>query len=130
MGCRLAVSRNYFCACAFLSSSAPQLRSSTGLRSRRTRRRRATTVTARANPSGFRGQRSFYDVWNPTVGTGSNAHTVLPNNTTTDLFCSAVSLLASGNALIVGGDLTVNGVRNYSTNKVEIFSPTQNTLIK
>src|ERR1700730_2529378 len=79
---------------------------------------------------GNQGGQMIYDVWNPRVGNGSNAHTVMPNNTTTDIFCSAVSLLASGNALIVGGDLTVNGVRNYSVNKVEIFSPTQNTLIK
>src|ERR1700736_4538627 len=79
---------------------------------------------------GNQGAQMIYDLWDPTVGNGSNAHTVMPNNTTTDIFCSAVSLLASGNALIVGGDLTVNGVRNYSINKVEIFSPTQNTLIK
>ena len=56
------------------------------------------------------------------------AHTVMPDNTTTDIFCSAVSLLASGKALIVGGDLTVNGVRNYSQNNVEIFNPRQNIL--
>src|ERR1700730_1576302 len=79
---------------------------------------------------GNQGAQMIYDLWDPTVGNGSNAHTVMPNNTTTDIFCSAVSLLASGNALIVGGDLTVSGVRNYSINKVEIFSPTQNTLIK
>src|SRR3984893_3800984 len=77
---------------------------------------------------GNQGAQMIYDVWDPKIGNGSNAHTVMPNNTTTDIFCSAVSLLASGNALIVGGDLTVNGVRNYSINKVEIFSPTQNTL--
>ena len=77
---------------------------------------------------GNQGAQMIYDVWDPTVGNGSNAHTVMPNNTTTDIFCSAVSLLASGKALIVGGDLTVNGVRNYSQNKVEIFNPSQNTL--
>jgi hypothetical protein len=77
---------------------------------------------------GDQGAQMIYDVWNPAVGIGSNAHTVLPNNTTTDLFCSAVSLLASGNALVIGGDLTVGGVRNFSNNKVEIFNPKKNTL--
>ena len=77
---------------------------------------------------GNQGAQMIYDVWDPTVGNGSNAHTVMPNNTTTDIFCSAVSLLASGKALIVGGDLTVNGVRNYSQNNVEIFNPRQNIL--
>ena len=77
---------------------------------------------------GNQGAQMIYDVWDPKVGNGSNAHTVMPNNTTTDIFCSAVSLLASGNALVVGGDLTVSGVRNYSQNKVEIFNPKHNTL--
>ena len=75
------------------------------------------------------GSPALYDVWNPTIGIGANAHTILTSSTvTTDLFCSAVSVLANGNALVVGGDLTVNGVRNYSNNQVEIFNPTQNTL--
>ncbi len=75
------------------------------------------------------GSPALYDVWNPAAGTGKNAHmTLTSSNVTADVFCSAVSLLASGNALIVGGDLTVNGQRNHSNNKVEIFNPAQNTL--
>ncbi|MGQ0444271.1 MAG: galactose oxidase-like domain-containing protein [Beijerinckiaceae bacterium] len=75
---------------------------------------------------------TIYDVWTPTLGTGGgNAHTILLNSTSTDLFCSAVSLLdGTGKALITGGDLTVGGVRNYSNRKVNIFDPNQNTLTK
>jgi hypothetical protein len=78
---------------------------------------------------GNQGAAMIYDVWNTTLGNvGGTAHTVLLNTTSTDIFCSAVSLLGSGNALITGGDLTVNGVRNYSQSKVNIFNPMQNTL--
>jgi len=79
----------------------------------------------------------IYDVWDPKLGYGSNSHTILPITTSTDIFCSAASLLGSGflqnsngsgNLLVTGGDLTVNGVRNYSNNKVNIFTPANNTL--
>jgi Domain of unknown function (DUF1929)/CARDB len=77
---------------------------------------------------GNQGGQLVYDVWDPSLGNGTNAHTILPNTTSTDIFCSAASLLASGTVLITGGDLTVNGVRNFSNNKVEIFNPSNNTL--
>ena len=70
-----------------------------------------------------------YDVWDPTLGIDTNSHTVLPNTTTTDIFCSAASIFdGSGKVLITGGDLTVGGVKNYSNNKVEVFNPMNNTL--
>jgi hypothetical protein len=78
--------------------------------------------------TGAQGAQMIYDVWDPKIGNVPNAHNILPNTTQTDIFCSGVSLLDSGNVLITGGDLTVNGVRNYSQNKVELFSPAQNTL--
>jgi hypothetical protein len=78
--------------------------------------------------TGAQGAQMVYDVWDPTIGNVPNAHTILSNTTATDIFCSGVSLLASGNALVVGGDLTVSGVRNNSQNHVELFSPAQNTL--
>jgi hypothetical protein len=75
------------------------------------------------------GSPTLYDVWTPKLGTGSNAHTTLTSrNVTTDLFCSAISVLGNGNALVIGGDLTVSGQRNFANNKVELFSPTRNTL--
>jgi hypothetical protein len=74
--------------------------------------------------TGAQGAQLIYDIWNPRLGNGSNAHTILPNTTSTDIFCSAASLIGaglpgigaglSGKLLITGGDLTVGGVRNYS----------------
>ena len=69
---------------------------------------------------GRQGAQLIYDVWDPKLGYGANSHTVLPNTTSTDIFCSAASLLGSGflqnsngsgNLLVTGGDLTVNSVR-------------------
>jgi hypothetical protein len=86
---------------------------------------------------GQQGAQLIYDVWDPKLGYGPNSHTALPNTTSTDIFCSAASLLGSGflqnsngsgNLLITGGDLTVNAVRNFSNNKVNIFTPANNTL--
>jgi hypothetical protein len=87
---------------------------------------------------GRQGAQLIYDVWDPKLGYGPNSHTALPNTTSTDIFCSAASLLGSGflqdsngsgNLLVIGGDLTVNGVRNYSNNNVNMFIPSYNTLI-
>jgi hypothetical protein len=90
--------------------------------------------------SGAQGAQLVYDIWDPTLGTGVAAHTVLPNTTPgqTDIFCGTASLLGSGfidgtngsgKLLIAGGDLTVNGVRNYSNNNVIKFNPKKNTLV-
>ena len=87
--------------------------------------------------TGAQGAQLIYDVWDPKLGYGPNAHTILPNGTTTDIFCSAASLIGEGLAgptgltsdvLITGGDLTVNGVRNFSNNQVNVFNPGNNTL--
>ncbi|MGH6835424.1 MAG: galactose oxidase-like domain-containing protein [Methylocella sp.] len=96
-------------------------------------------MTYGTDQSGAQGAQFVYDIWDPKLGTGANAHTVLPNTTPgqTDIFCSAGSLLGSGfidgtngsgQLLIAGGDLTVGGVRNYSSNNVTIFNPKNNTL--
>lgn len=70
-----------------------------------------------------------YEVWDPRKGTGLDAHTLLPNGTTTDIFCSGQSVMTStGEVLITGGDLTIAGKRNYSTQDVTVFSPATDTL--
>jgi hypothetical protein len=46
-----------------------------------------------------------YDVWDPQLGLGSNAHRTLPNTTAVDLFCNAQQLLPSGNIEMYGGDV-------------------------
>jgi hypothetical protein len=82
---------------------------------------------------GNQGGQFVYDIWNPALGTDWSAHTVLPNTTATDVFCSTASLLnngayTSGRLMIAGGDATIANVRNYSNGKVELFSPASNTL--
>jgi galactose oxidase-like protein/glyoxal oxidase-like protein len=78
--------------------------------------------------TGKQGAQLIYDVWDPSLGTNSNAHLVLPNSTSTDIFCSSQSLMLSGEVLTSGGDLTVNGARNSANNHTTIFSPSANTL--
>lgn len=90
--------------------------------------------------SGAQGAQFVYDIWDPKLGTGATAHTVLPNTTPgkTDIFCGTASLLGSGfidgtngsgKLLIAGGDLTVGGVRNFSNNNVSKFNPKNNALV-
>ena len=77
---------------------------------------------------GQQGGQFVYDVWDPTLGTDTTAHMVLPNTTGTDIFCSGQSVLSSGEVLITGGDLTINGKRNFSNQQTEIFSPQTDTI--
>ena len=82
-----------------------------------------------SNPDGSQTGQFVYDVWNPALGTDTTSHTVLPNTTNTDIFCGGLSVTwTTGEALTTGGDLTVNGVRNYSNNATTIFSPKTNTI--
>lgn len=70
-----------------------------------------------------------YDVWDPSKGTGAASHLTLPNTTGADTFCSGqIVLPASGAVLLTGGDRTVNGVRNYSINDVNLFDWRSNAL--
>ena len=70
-----------------------------------------------------------YDVWDPTQGTTAASHLTLPNTTGADTFCSGqIVLPASGAVLLTGGDRTVNGVRNYSINDVNLFDWRSNAL--
>jgi len=78
---------------------------------------------------GNQGGQIVYDIWNPALGNGTDAHLILANTTGNDIFCSAASLVGvTGRMLVVDGDLTVNGTRNYSNQNVETFTPANNTL--
>jgi hypothetical protein len=90
------------------------------------------------NEQGDQGAQLLYDIWDPSFGTGSNSHWVLANTTATDIFCSAPSLLGgnfdtnyndAGNVLVVGGDLTINGTRNFSNGNAEILSTSTGQLL-
>ncbi len=88
--------------------------------------------------NGAQGAQFVYDIWDPSLGTGSDSHLILPNTTSTDIFCGAQSLLGSrflawpnpdrGNVLISGGDLTIDGKRNFSNGKTEILNSTTNAI--
>ncbi len=78
--------------------------------------------------TGAQGAQLVYDVWDPALGTGTNAHLVLPNTTPTDIFCGTQSVLLSGDVLLAGGDLTINGQRNFARSDTNLFSPSTNTL--
>jgi len=71
---------------------------------------------------GQQGAQYIYDVWKPAAGTGPESHLTLPNTTPTDIFCSGqIVMPGSGKVLLTGGDLVINGTRNYSVNDVTSF---------
>lgn len=77
------------------------------------------------------GNAFYYDVWDPTLGTGiDESHMVLPNQTKTFLFCAAQLLLpTTGELLILGGDLLKDGkVTNTGVRDVNLFNPKDNSL--
>lgn len=75
----------------------------------------------------------YYDIWDPAKGVELDSHATLANTTATDIFCSTGSWFApglnntntglSGKLLLLGGDITVNNVRNYSNNDIVGFDP-------
>lgn len=97
-------------------------------------------LTYGTDQTGAQGGDLVYDIWDPKISTGAdpkNSHLTLPNTTPTDLFCNTGSLIAEGlrgkNRLTgmflgLGGDATVNNVRNYSNKDVVVFNPTTNQL--
>jgi hypothetical protein len=73
---------------------------------------------------GQQGGQFVYDVWDPSQGTNSASHLMLPNTTGTDIFCSGQSVfVGTGNVLLTGGDRTIGGVRNFSDDATTIFYP-------
>ncbi|MBW3605875.1 MAG: DUF1929 domain-containing protein [Actinobacteria bacterium] len=73
-----------------------------------------------------------YDVWDPTRGLGAGSHTTLPVQTKTNLFCSAQTVLSSGDVLITGGEENgaPGGAFNDGVNDVNLFDPVGNSLTR
>jgi hypothetical protein len=81
----------------------------------------------KGNQSGL----EVYDVWDPQKGFGPESHLTLPNNTGTDIFCSGQLIIPStGRVLLVGGDRTVNGQRNWSSPDINFFDVKDNVMTK
>lgn len=79
--------------------------------------------------NGNRGAELYVDIWDPTQGTGSSAHTLLPNTTDSDIFCSGFSLQwTSGDLMTIGGDLRPQKKPNNSDNVVTLFNPSANSI--
>lgn len=86
-------------------------------------------MTYGSDGKGNQTAQTIYDVWDPTKGTGPESHLTLPNGTGTDLFCSGELLVPSDRSvLLVGGDLTVNGKRNWSSADINFFDFNKNVL--
>jgi len=80
---------------------------------------------------GKQGAMLEYTVWDPSLGTGPSSMLMLPNTTLTDISCAGQTLMpATGELLIVGGDRTIDGKRNYANSDVNVFDSTSNQLTK
>ena len=73
-----------------------------------------------------------YDVWDAAAARVDEGHMTLPNGTSTDLFCSAQTLLPdSGKLFIAGGDRYVNGATTNTANpNTTQFDYQSNTLTR
>jgi hypothetical protein len=80
--------------------------------------------------AGVQGSKLYYTVWNPALGVGADAISVLPNTTATDIFCAGQALMpGSGRMLIVGGDTRdAWNRRNFGISDVARFDPATDTL--
>ncbi|MDR7135334.1 hypothetical protein J2X06_002543 [Lysobacter niastensis] len=74
-----------------------------------------------------------YDLWDPQLGLGQNAHTTLPNTTAVDLFCNAQQLLPSGDIEMYGGDILrvpQDFSSNLPTDDTNLFRGADDSLIR
>lgn len=71
------------------------------------------------NGAGAQGAAVMYTIWDPV----SDTFTTKDNNTHSDVFCAGQALIpGSGDTLMVGGDATINGIRNYAMRDVNILN--------
>lgn len=88
-------------------------------------------LTYGTTASGVQSGQFIYDVWDPKLGVGPDAHATLPNQTGTDLFCSAQVLIPNTDEmLITGGDTRGlnTGIISNGVNDVNIFTGGTNSI--
>lgn len=82
-------------------------------------------LTYGTNPDGKQTGRFYYDVWDSRAGLGGG-HSLLPNTTATDLFCSAQLVLPkNGDVVMLGGDnwiAATNSTNNRGNRSSLVFS--------
>lgn len=74
-----------------------------------------------------------YDIWDPSKGLTPSSHTTLPVRTSTNLFCSAQTVLShSGQVLLTGGEESgfPAGVHNNAVNDVNLFDPASQSVTR
>ncbi|CAN5906962.1 hypothetical protein BH23ACT10_BH23ACT10_30460 [soil metagenome] len=74
-----------------------------------------------------------YDIWDPSKGLTPDSHTTLPVKTSTNLFCSAQTVLPwSGQVMITGGDENgfPGGTQFNSVTDVNLFDPSSQTVTR
>ena len=89
-------------------------------------------MTYGTDENGAQGGQFIYDIWNPSLGTDNISHSVLPNSTGTDLFCSAQVLLpGTDNLLITGGDSRGDGRSpNRGVTDTNLFNSSSDVLVQ
>jgi hypothetical protein len=86
-------------------------------------------LTYGSDVDGQQGGGLHYAVWDPSLGTGPDAFTVLPMVTGTNTFCAGQALLPdTGDVLVVGGTIVVDGLSGYGTDENNLFSTRTNTV--
>lgn len=89
-------------------------------------------MTYGTDENGAQGGQFVYDIWNPSLGTDTLSHSVLPNTTGTDLFCSAQVLLpGTDDLLITGGDSRGDGrAPNRGVTDTNLFNSSSDVLLR
>lgn len=70
------------------------------------------------SPDGIDQDGRYYDVWDPTLGFGANAHDSLFDPTRQDSFCSAATYLSDGTLMISGGNGVTSSTLFDTSSKV------------
>jgi Domain of unknown function (DUF1929) len=84
-----------------------------------------------SDQAGIQGGLLRYAVWDPALGQEATSFQVLDNTTGTDIFCASQFVQPrDGKVMVIGGDRSINALRNYAVADVNVFDGATNTLTK